>query len=447
MPRRVLSPAQAVLLVALAGLAALWLLSDRGTEGNGGRLVASVAFPPEEVHEIVFEKPGGEARALRTEDGFWLTDPYPDRADDELIAQSCRAAATLESIRELPDTAGAEFGLASPSAVWRCRWPGGEYVVELGDTLPAGAGRYARLGSRREIVIVDPFIARRFLSPPFKDLHDPSPSRIRIGPIDSLAIATRDEEMRIVRRAAQRWEIVHPLQAEGSAPDLARAVHALSSDCITDFLGPIGGQDLRALGLDPPRARWTLIQGAQRETVRIGNPTKDQRSVHIIPAGRKVVALVGSENFRAWVDGLQRLRETRLFDSVADSVIAVSIAGGSQTRRFVRPGEGLWREIAGGDTLAIRSDAMAAAVSNLCALRAVEFLPNPPPQAERNRLTVRLEYALGSVDRFEIVGSVGERVAATGPRQPGWCAVPISVRTTWDLWLHRPLRPARASSG
>lgn len=445
MRRRPFSGTQAVLLLILLLLVALWFRSERRRPQE--TIVRTVErFPADRVEEIVIRRGDASARVVRRSDGFWMEEPYPDRADAEMISQSLRAAATIEVTRALPDTGGAPFGLSPPGALWICRWDGGEYRIALGDTLPAGGGRYARLDRDRGVVILDPFIARRFLAPPLRDLHDPSATRIQVGPVDSVVIVTREEEIRVVRHRADWWEILSPVRCEGSATELSRAVHMLSSDALTEFIGPTRAADLRAIGLTPPRAVWTLIQGARRESVRIGSPTGDQRNVHIIPAGRDVVARIGSDNFRTWVDGMARLRETRLFFSAADSVARVTVRGAGAERSFARRPRGNWFEMAGAETLAIRSDAMESAVSNLCALRAVRFLGDSARIGDDDRVRLTVQYERGGIDALEIARPDGEIVPARGPRQPGWCGVPASVRTTWSLWLDRPLRPNRAAA-
>ena len=162
------------------------------------------------------------------------------------------------------------------------------------------------------------------------------PALLELGPVDSVLIETREENLVAVRHRADFWEFVKPLRVEGSAAQIARAVESLRTDALTEFLGPTGRNDLSALGLDPPRATWTLVQGTRRQTVRIGHPTADQKSVHVIPAGRDVVALISSENFRQWVDGLSRLRETLLLETPEDSVTRVDAAGPGHRRVFIR---------------------------------------------------------------------------------------------------------------
>jgi hypothetical protein len=439
--RRTVSPIQLVLLILLAGLVAL-LLKNRGAEeppGEGGP-PGIPAFPTAEVQEILFRRGATNVRVVREADGFWIVEPYRDRASEEMIAQSLKVASTLSPLRVLPDTAGASFGLAPPSAVWSCRWAGGRFAIELGDSIPAGGGRYARRSGSPKLLIVDPFLARRFLTPPVQDVHSMIACPVGVGPVDTVRIETREEKLVIVRRRAESWEIVEPIRAEASAGEIARAVQNLRMTTMTQVLGPVDRFDLPALGLEPPRAVWTLVQGSTRMTARIGHPTPDQRNVHLIPAGRQVVGWIGSESFRAWVDGSSRLRETRMLWAAADSVQWVSVRKAGAGREFVMDPRRGWCEIAGAETLVVRQDAFSQAIQNLCAVRAVSFDAPGGPIGEPT-LSLRLGLPGGRVDSLSLGPPMGGSGAARGTRQPAPCLVSGAPYRTWSLWLGRPLRP------
>jgi hypothetical protein len=393
------------------------------------------------VQEISFLRGPSFVRIVRERDGYWIVEPYRDRAAAELIDQSLRVASTLEPLRILPDTMGAPFGLAPPFAVWRCVWSGGEYVIALGDSIPAGGGRYARRTGSREVVVVDPFLARRFLAPPIQDLHSMVACPLGVGPIDSVRIVTRDEKIVVVRRRADFWEIVAPIHAEASAAELARAVQNLRTATMTQILGPTERFDLAALGLAPPRATWTLVQGANRMTAHIGHPTPDERSAHLIPAGREVVGWIGTESFRTWVDGLAGLRESRMLWASADSVGEVVVRRGSERRDFVKSTDRGWRELAAAETLEVRQDAFTQALQNICAVRAIAYSAPAEDPSSAQVIRIRLVGPGGRADSVELSPPGGASGAARGTRQPTACAVSSSAYRAWSLWLGRPLRP------
>jgi len=442
--KRIISPLQVILLAILIALVVTWIRTGHSRKGAKNETAAEAqsqtAFPADSVSEIDVERGGVTFRLIREAGTFWLHEPYRDRADAQLVAQSLRVAATLEPLRVLPDTTASPFGLNPPTSVWRCVWPRGTYQVLIGDSLPGGGGRYVKRTGSPAVIVVDDFLARRYLAPSIRSLHDPIAAPMGVGPIDSVRITTREENITIVRRTNEFWEIVSPFKAEAATAELLRAVQALRTASISAVLGPRSGQDLRALGLDPPRALWTLVQGGRRATVVIGHPTADQRSVHVIPDGRDVVALIDSESFRIWVDGLARLREGRAFRAAADSVTRVVVQRGGERRTFAKPRERGWIEIAGADTLEVQQDVFAQALNNLCAARVSSF--NTPWLGEDDKvIRIRVLYKRGEQDSLDFAPVNADLSPVRGGRLPGRCAVPGAYYRTWSNWLRRPLRP------
>ncbi len=442
MPRRIVSPVQIVLLLLLTGLVAFLALQrgkQKGPESAQQR--PARAFDSSRVREVSFRRQNVFVRVVREADGFWIVEPYRDRADDRFVAQSIEVAATFTPLRSLPDTAGGLFGLTPPGAVWSCRWEGGGYEVALGDSLPAGGGRFARAGESRQVLVIDSFLARRYLNPPVVELHNPMAAQLEVGPVDSALIETREEALAAVRHRADFWEFVRPLHVEASAAQLARAVEALRSDGLTEFLGPTERLDLKALGLDPPRATWTLVQGKRRQSVRIGHPTDDEKSVRVIPAGRDVVALISSESFRQWVDGIRRLRETLLLSTPPDSVTRVEVDGPGGRRVFVRSNPGVWKEAASAETLAVRSGALSLMIQNTCQVRAAGFRDEASLAKFPKEIRLCFRRMSGTTDTLRIAAPRGGVSLAWSRRQPGTCEISGDPYRAWSIWLDRPLRP------
>jgi hypothetical protein len=439
--RRGISPVHVILLAILAVVILFWVRAGRPKKGaeEAAADASRPAFVPASVETIEIERPGGTVRLKREKGEFWFETPYRDRVDPELIAQSLQVAAKLEPLRTLPDSASKRFGLAPPNVIWRCMWPGGTFEVALGDSLPGGGGRYARRTGSSTVIVIDGFLARRFLAPSVQSLHDPSAAVLPVGPLDSVLVKTRDEKISIVRRRNDLWEIVSPIRADGSAMDISRAVQALRSPELTAFLGSRSDFDLGALGLDPPRAAWTLVQGNVRQTVLIGHATPDQRSVRVVPGGRDVVALIDSENFRTWVDGLTWLRDSRIFAEAADSIVSVMVEGPGGSRSFARVPMGGWTEIAGRDSIPVRQDVMLLSLNNLCAARATGFEARWP--GDRDAVRIHLRFARAWRDSATVAPLIGESAVVRSTLHGEPCLVDRSLYDTWSHWLTRPLRP------
>ena len=442
MARRGPSPTQFLLIIALlvVAIALVRVAREGGTRQDvGGERLAPL--PEEAVREVLFERGAQRIRVVLEADGFWIVEPYRDRADDRFLRAAIRVAATLAPERVLPDTAGDRFGLAPPAAAWSATWEGGRFRIVFGDTLPAGGGRYAMPEGSQRVWVLDPFLVRRYLTPPAREIHSAIPAPVGIGRVDSVRISTREEEVLLARSPGGEWKLLHPLRTEADPRIVQRAVNDLRKETITEILGPVDSIDLAERGLRPPRATWTLIQGGLRSEVRIGHPTPDQQSIHIIPAGRDVVALMPSESFRILVDGTARLRDPRLFLHPPETVRSIEIRSRMSARTFARSDGQGWVEIEEGTQRPVRSDAMETAIGNLLALRSIGF---PDPAAGLRAgvdLTLRLGLRDGTVDTLQLARPLEGSGIAWAARRPGPAEVPAAVHRTWRLWLDEPLRP------
>lgn len=433
------TPTQFVLFCVVAALLVFWWSGRRHprTQQEGPH---EPVFPEKDVVALELQQPRSGARlAVAWEKGEpWIVEPYRDRADPKFLAQSLRVAATLRPLRVLPDTDDPGFGLEPAQAIWRCRWDGGELTIALGDTLPAGGGVYAQWSRDPRVLVVDGFLARRYLAPPWTDLHDPVPARLEIGPIDSIHVVTRDQDLDIVRLEANRWRIRTPLDVEGFALNIDKAVEALRRETLKEVLGPVAKRDLPALGLAPSRATWTLVQAGRAVSVAIGQPTPDAKGVYAIPGGRAVVAILPADHFRLWVDGIARLRDPRLLDLAPEQVHRLTVADGRRARSFQRGRDSVFQELGEDGERSVDGAALERAVANLCVTQALGFHPSSPNLGQR--LRVILESTGGQIDTLTFRYRSGPAAWVETRRQPGSCEIAPSLVTLWRTWLEDPPR-------
>ncbi|MFN8546838.1 MAG: DUF4340 domain-containing protein [Candidatus Eisenbacteria bacterium] len=354
---------------------------------------------------------------------YWVVHPIVDRASDEAMAEVLRQLNGLKAQRLLPESGGSAFGLEPPRSRLRAIGSRGEhYSLALGDSAAVASALYARAGGR--IALIDAFTARRYFRPNLAYLRDSYPTALGPGPVDSIEVVAGTFGFAARRLSAEHWVTRYPRGLDLDPLPVNRAIQFLRTPTIRDY--DDRSRDWSALGLDPPRALWILHQGGRADTVRIGHPTADQQAVRIMPSHRPVVALMGSDFFRDFVDGWPRLAECRLMSMPVDSVQSIEFVGrGAGFRRS----EGGWSahpsERAVEDTASFGRD-----LRNLHALRWREY----PLHASTPRGDASIAIRLASVARDETLFFAVENdtvAYAKSTRRARWGVVSAFVPRSW----------------
>jgi len=361
---------------------------------------------------------------------YWLVHPFRDRADPVFMKEVERQARTLKPLRVLPDTAGAAFGLDSPGAWARLQDETGmRWTLALGDSTPLGLERYARVRGRREVLLVERFSAGRYFTPSASALRDRVAASLNPGPVDSLAVLAGARSLRARRVSRELWVSREPPDLPLNPIPLAQIVQFFRNPEIKGF--PDVSTPLAEIGLSPPRTIWVLFQGSRAESVRVGHATADQKSMYVLPAGRRYPALMGSDYFRSLVDGWPAVADLSLLSLDPDSLSAVQIEGPAGRISYVRQG-GVWREEDAGSGLSLPR-AFGRDLHNLALIRwfRYPFPAVPAPSGPRLRVVLR---APARAETLVLAAPVDTLAWARSSRQTRWGEV--SARS-WRLWTYR----------
>ena len=144
------------LLAVLAGLGAyLWLVEFRPAPARDADAAPALLATPTAAARVDLERPDRPLRAIRagsrwTDDAGrpWQTDVVPD-----LLA----TLATLRPVMVVDAEAGepAAYGLAAPERLRVSAADGRELArIDVGKPNPSGTGLYARVGDRRDVVLI-----------------------------------------------------------------------------------------------------------------------------------------------------------------------------------------------------------------------------------------------------------------------------------------------------
>lgn len=380
---------------------------------------------------ITFRSGPDSIVVVRDNDRFVIVHPLRDRADPLFIAEMLRKVGELKAERVLGAESGAGYGLDGLGPVVRVTAAQGKaWALCLGGEAPAGSLVYARVGAPPSpVILLDRFTAQKYFVPKLSTLRDPTPTELRPGPIDSVAVLVPGRDLRAVRIGRDLWRTRVPAGIDIDPGMMNSVIRLLRDPTIVDF--PPFSPDV--LGLDPPRATWILSQGSRHDTVWVGRGTADQQGVYIRPARRLTPATIPSERFRNLVDGWPGLADRRLLRLPVDSVTVVGFPGRSV---FFRREQGTWRRFPDGSVLS-RAVALNQDLANLAALRWTRFpWPEEPPPGGAARLSVRL--ATPSAAETLFLAAPADTLGwARSTRAPLWGRVSLS---TWTAWIYRATR-------
>jgi hypothetical protein len=445
MARRVL--VQLILVVAIA--AVVFFLFQRGDKEE--TLTGPFdALSAGDVQLMRWLGPDGErtlTRSLRgwtylgtnASDSSWLRDRGNQRLADELLRNLDR----IRAQRLLDPERLEDYGLLPPRRGLVLEMSGGlAETLWVGDATPVDRGRYAtwrRLSPRA--AVLDGFLMEKFVVRGDDNLRDPKLGRLALGPLDTAWVRTTRDSFAIIP-GQEAWRVLSPagLHLADSLP-CKRAVNTLLRLQAIHFLHRFDHPSPSDLGLDPPRARWVLMRGTDRDTFLVGD--------RLVPEGRMYVQAVGrspaqtlSDNWSHLVGDANSFRNHSLFGSDETQWDEIElVTSGGPLGRILRDGD-LWipqeglPEIGGPDPLRLWS----TRVANLARLR---FIAYRDPPVEEPELLVVVKKPGGARDTLRIVTTV-EGVLAQGPLQPGvWGKLaPQEI----SFWI-RAARGASASGG
>lgn len=448
-----------VLLCALLGLV-VWLVVLRGRKPETLDL-AGWAAPAwvMEADTVRYENAGEVCVVERQGDGFTIVRPFRDRADPTRVLQSLQAATRLRPSRVLESVDPADYGLRPPGHRFVVVDAAGtRWSMAFGDTVPVGGQIYAGVEDEpHRVLLLGEFSARRDFFPDPQELRDRVSLPLRGPVVDSLWVLTEAGPLRAVRDAREAWTAREPAGLELDPLPINRVLRELRLPTLREFLPE--ETPLEAGGLAPPRATWVAFQEGRAETVQVGAPTTSGDGIHLLPSGRRAIAVLPADIHRPLLGGWPALASRRLTFLEARTIGRIEFPGTDAA--YARSDSGWARDPGGAPVRNPR--ALLHDLDNLLALQWENYPVKPlTPGPDAETVTLRLiagmdvtgagsaaateERHIGSGDdsaapvevltlaRSRIDGSV----LARSDRRPLWGRVP---GTQFDIWSYRRTHP------
>jgi hypothetical protein len=300
---------------------------------------------PGEWSAIVGIEYAGAATQLTLErvgEHWWIRAPIRDLANTRLVRELLRALEELEVRRVFETDSLARYGLdPAVSSLRLRRQDGGRLEVRVGGVAPASGDVYAVWTGLDGVAIVPRFVVARFFGASLFDWRERELIPPLARSVDSIRVETADGALRARRRSAGSWEFLEPRDREADALSCERTVAGFGRFSFGGFVDDPASW--RALGLEPPRAAWTIYRGGRADTLHVGARI-DPQTMILRLAGR-APGRAPADLYEFLTGGVGALESRALVRGPSREVACVLLAGAPGGRMYVRGG-GRWRTAA-----------------------------------------------------------------------------------------------------
>ncbi|MCX7819624.1 MAG: DUF4340 domain-containing protein [Kiritimatiellae bacterium] len=330
----------------LAGLAlilgALWwwsVRSDRIAVRDSTERLRMARFNPDEIREVVLERPSVRTRVARDGTIWRLLEPVEAPADAVEVGRLLETLADVvsgtpipaEELREAPPV---EMGFDPPAARIALVRPGGDLTFECGQALPGGR-LYVRLSPPNVFFAVNTNVLAAI--PPSADALRDRTLFPGVSDIRQIRLRRPGGRIHLSRADDGQWRIMEPIQARADRQAAQRLVEALLTARVREFV-----RDEVALG-DPYGLDESAIEvlvdagpGVESRSLRIGRRSDtDPAGVYAQRGGSRAVVTVSAEIAWMCAASLDDLRDRRLVPIAPEDIAGWSLERGNRRLHLV----------------------------------------------------------------------------------------------------------------
>ncbi len=321
---------------------------DPGTEESGSGLTKGekvfTGLDKLKVKSLTLKKRNGEVvQAEKNADVWTLTSPQEVMADASEIGMLLDALQNLETEEVVNENATdlGPFGLTEPKVSVSLTADGAPkpFEFDLGDSVPAGSGIFARVPGRPRLFTVSSTLENTLSKSAF-DLRDRGVVKVKKDAIRSFEVFEKNQSAYRLARGGEGeddWKVVSPVAtraARWSADSLLGLIENLRMESIaTEEAKP---SDLQNYGLGGAARRLVLgLEGEKTLTLEVGKKT-DEGKYYAREAASKLVAVIPTAVADDLDKGLRNLRATRLLDVATYEVTSLEVSASGTIRTFTK---------------------------------------------------------------------------------------------------------------
>lgn len=222
----------------------------------------------DDVKELLVIGPEGRVRLEKTDDDWWLREPFLYPADGPTVSSTLSTLAGLTADRRLPIDAVdvAEFGLEAPdSEVKLTLEDGSDIAFAVGGEMPLGSKRPVRLAGSDEIAIASGWFMND-LERDVDDWRSREVTDLSVDQVASIEIEAGTDTIRAVH-VGDAWRLLSPVEDVGDRDHLEALVSDLGALRIEEFLD--SDVDAGPLGLDAPEYSVMVVRADGGEPLRL----------------------------------------------------------------------------------------------------------------------------------------------------------------------------------
>lgn len=300
-------------------------------------------FDKVKAKSLTLRRPDGEmVHAEKTGEAWNLVSPFQATADAGEIGMILDALQSLETEEVVVEGAfdPASYGLAEPTISVSVTSEGAPAPLEfeLGDTVPAASGLFARVPGRPRVFTVSSTLENTLVKTAF-DLRDRT--LVRFKKDDLLWFEATDKgkvAFRLDRAAvSDDWRISAPVAtraARWTVDSFVGLIENLKMESIVTESA--AARDLVQYGLGPSARKVILGLGAERTAViEVGKKT-DENRYFAREGSSTVVATINAALVDDLDKGLKNLRASRLLDVAAYEVAGLDVTSAGTTKTFTK---------------------------------------------------------------------------------------------------------------
>lgn len=369
-------------------------------------------FDKLKVKSITLKKRNGDVvEAEKNGETWMLVSPKETAADTGEIGTLLDSLQTLETEEIVADGATdlEAYGLKQPKVAVSVVAEGATkpFEFELGDTVPAGSGLFARVPGNPRLFTVSSTLENTLSKSAF-DLRDRNLFKVKREQIQSMEVFDKGKDhYKLVRGAKgdDEWKLETPVKsrtARWAIDSTMGLIENLKMESIASEEATPTELTKYGLGATPDRRVVMILEGGKTLQIDLGKKTDDGK-YYARDTSSKTVAVIPPALIEDLDKGLKNVRSVRLLDIAAYEVTAfdVTVAGATKTftKATVKGKDGVdqitWKSTA--PVKDATQEKASDALFGIGSLEATEFLDAPKPlgayglDAPALKVTLRFE--------------------------------------------------------